>query len=98
MRDSIVEFTGEKLHEAEERIDETFDNALRTLAEDASSEIVQAELAAMQQELVERIASLKASLESIAEEFSGVDIGRDTPPPVLNDLLSRYPKTQEAKG
>ena len=34
----------------------------------------------------------------LADEFSGVDIGRDTPKEVLNDLLSRYPTTDEVKG
>jgi hypothetical protein len=98
MQDAIVDFTGEKLHEAEEKIEETFETALQTLAEDASSELVQAELEAMQKDLAERFSGLKSLLHSIAEEFSGVEINRDTPPAVLNDYLARFPKSQEAKG
>ncbi len=98
MEDSIVGFTSEKLHKGEEELSETFDAALNTLMEEASSELVQAELAAMQEAIVQRFSSLTDALKDIADEFSGVDIGRDTPPSVLNNLLSRYPKSQEAKG
>jgi hypothetical protein len=67
---------------------------------------VQAELAAMQeaiqetaQNIAERIGlSLASSLKAIQAEFDGVEIGGNTPPSVLNDLMSRYPKTTEAKG
>jgi hypothetical protein len=37
-------------------------------------------------------------LKEIADEFAGVEIGRDTPTSVLNDLMSRYPKSSEVKG
>ncbi|MBI5823180.1 MAG: SLATT domain-containing protein [Chloroflexi bacterium] len=98
MEDAVVEFTSEKLGEAEETLSEAFETALNTLAEEASSDIVKAELEAMQKGIQERIAGLKSTLEGLAEEFSGVDIGRNTPPAVLNNLLSRYPKSQETKG
>ncbi len=98
MEDSVVEFTHEKLTESEKALGENFDAALRTLAEEASSELVQAELAAMQEAIVEKFTDITSSLKDIAEEFSGVDIGRDTPPAVLNNLLSRYPKSPDAIG
>lgn len=98
MEDSIVGLTREKLHKSEEKLSETFDTALHTLVEEASSDLVQAELAAMQNAISEKFSNLTSELKDIAEEFSGVDIGRDTPPSVLNNLLSRYPKSQEAKG
>lgn len=102
--DSVVDFTSEKLGEANESLSETFEEALNTLAEEASSEIVQAELAAMReaiQEFSERIAEklgLSWSLEEIADDYKEVEVGQNTPRPVINDLLSRYPKTSEVKG
>jgi hypothetical protein len=96
--DSIVNYTTDALNESEATLSENFDRALHTLMEEASSELVQAELASMQAALRERFTSLTSSLKEIAEEFSDVEIGRNTPPSVINDLLSRYPKSQDAMG
>jgi len=102
--DSIVGMLTEKLDEGHETLSETFEEALNNLAEEASSEIVQAELAAMReaiQEFTERIAEklgLSTSLETIAEDYREVEISGQTPQGVLNDLISRYPKTSEVKG
>lgn len=98
MEDAVVDFTSERMGEAENTLAETFETALNSLAEEASSDLVQAELAAMQKGIMERFDGLKSALAKIAEEFDGVEIGSNTPPAVLNDLLSRYPKTQEPKG
>lgn len=98
MQDSVVNYASEKLKAAEETLTETYETALHTLAEEASSDLVQAELAAMQQNLQEKISGIKATLEDIAEEFSSVDVGRDTPPAVLNSLIARFPKSQDTKG
>lgn len=104
IEDAVVEQTHQNMLASEEALTETFKSALGSLAEEASSELVQAELASMQnavqdvaQKIVERI-GLSSSLESIHAEFEGVDIGRDTPMSVLNNLMSRYPKTTDAKG
>jgi hypothetical protein len=102
----LVEHTRGTMDNAEESLSETFSDALGTLAEEASSEIVQGELAAMgqyieeaAQELAERAASgFSSTLQAIKDEFEGVDISRDTPPAVLNQLLSRYPKSNDVKG
>jgi hypothetical protein len=103
--DAVGDFTREKLMESEETLTETFKSTLGTLAEEASSEVVQAELAAMKEaaqdmveNIVERIGGLSSALKSIKEEFDGVEIDGNTPPSVLNDLMSRYPKTTDAKG
>ncbi len=98
MEDSVVDFTREKLGKAEETLSEAFETALNTLAEEASSDIVKAELEAMQKGIQERVAGLKSMLAKLVEEFDGVDIGPNTPPAVLNSLLSRYPKSREVKG
>jgi hypothetical protein len=106
LEDAMVEHTTATLTDSQGTLTETYESALGTLAEEASSELVQAELAAMQQavseaaqDLAERVSSgFKSSIQAIAEEFDGVEIGRDTPMSVLNDLMSRYPKTNDVKG
>ena len=104
MEDAVVNKAQESLAEAEEVLAEAYENALSTLVEEASSEIVQQELAAMQhavQEIAQEAAEqfgLWARLEKIAVEFEGVEIGPNTPPGVLNDLIKRYPKSQQPKG
>jgi hypothetical protein len=102
--DAIVDYTRESMLETEETLTETFESALGSLAEEASSELVQAELAAMQtsiRETAKNIAErmgLSSSLEAIQADFDGVEIGGNTPVSVLNDLMSRLPKTTDAKG
>ena len=98
MRDSVVSYASKGMDEARETLEEHFDEVLGSLAEEASSELVQQELAAMGQAISARVAKLSDSLKQIADEFADVDIGRDTTKEVLNDLLSRYPKTNEVKG
>ncbi len=98
MRDSVVSYASQGMDDARETLEEHFDQVLGSLAEEASSELVQQELAAIGQAVSARVTKLSDSLKQIADEFSGVDIGRDTPKEVLNDLLSRYPTTEEVKG
>jgi len=105
LHDSIMEFARETLGEIEEGVQETFQAALGSLAEEASSEIVQQELEAMgkviseaAQTMTERASSLTSSLQQIAQEFAHVDIGRDTTKEELNAILARFPKTQDVKG
>jgi SMODS and SLOG-associating 2TM effector domain 1 len=98
MRDSVVSYASQSMDEARETLEEHFDQTLGSLAEEASSELVQQELAAIGQAISARITSLSDSLKEIADEFHGIEIGRDTPKEVLNDLLSRYPTTEEVKG
>ena len=98
MRDSVVSYASQSMDEARETLEEHFDQTLGTLAEEASSELVQQELAAIGQAISARLTSLSDSLKEIADEFDGIEIGRDTPKEVLNDLLSRYPTTEEVKG
>jgi uncharacterized protein YqgV (UPF0045/DUF77 family) len=104
MEEATVEQTKRSMEESEESISEAFKEALGSLAEEASSELVQAELASMQatiQEALENIAErmgLSTSLKKIETEFEGVEIGSNTPMSVLNDLISRYPKTTDVKG
>ena len=102
--DAIVDYTRESMLETEEKLTETFKATLGSLSEEASSELVQAELAAMRdaiQDVMEDISEhlgISSKLKAIEEEFEGVDISSSTPMSVLNDLMSRYPKTSDAKG
>jgi len=105
MEDAIVDHTREVMEEAEERVEETVKAALGSLAEEASSELVQQELAAMgkavvemAENVIERASSLKSSLSDIAKEFAHIDIGRDTTKEELNAILARYPKSNDVKG
>lgn len=98
IEDELVDFTHEKLVDSEEVLTEEVKNALNELSKEASSDLVQAELAAMQKSIMEHFGGLKSALAEIAEEFDGVEIGSNTPPAVLNSLLTRYPRTQEPKG
>lgn len=104
IEEAVIDHTRESMVASEETLVETYKSALGTLAEEASSELVQAELAAMRdaiQNVVENIAErlgMSSSLKAIQEEFDGVEISGNTPTSVLNDLMSRYPKTVEAKG
>jgi conflict system pore-forming effector with SLATT domain len=105
LNDSILEFARETFEEVEEGVQSTFTAALGSLAEEASSEIVQQELEAMGKALgeaaesvKERVTSLTSSLREIAQDFAHVEIGRDTSTEDLNAILARYPKTNEVKG
>ncbi|HEX2996777.1 MAG TPA: SLATT domain-containing protein [Anaerolineales bacterium] len=105
MREDLVEFTEQSLQEAEQKVEETFKAVLGTLAEEASSEIVQQELEAMgkavvetAQNVMERASAFSSSLAQIAEEFAHVDVGRDTSKEQLNAILARYPRTNDVKG
>lgn len=104
LRDSITAQTRETADEATESLSEKFEDMLGELAREASSDIVQAELAAMReaiQEFGERLAErfgLSNSIEQIKEDYKDVDVSGNTPRAVLNDLLSRFPKTNQVKG
>ncbi len=105
MREAVVDITQDALTEAETKIVEEFKDTLGKLADEASSELVQKELDAMQnaaletaQAVMTRAASLRSALQDIVDDFSHVDIGRDTPKAELNTILSRFPKTGEVKG
>ncbi len=105
MRDSVVDMTREKLHEGEEAVGDAFDEALGTIAEEASSELVQQELAAMAaatseavENIIGRASKLRSTMEAIAEDYADVEFNAETPASELHGLLQRLPKTGEIKG
>lgn len=104
IEDVVVGETTDAMGSASEKLTEAFEEAFGSLAEEASSDVVQAELAAMREaiqnfgEQIARRFGLSTSLQTIAEEYKDVDISGDTPRGVLNSLLARYPKSGEVKG
>jgi hypothetical protein len=105
MRETLVEAAHDAIHEAEEKVEEIFKAGVGSLAEEASSEVVQKELEAMRQaaeeaveNVMERVSGLRSSLAQIAQRYAHVDIGRDTTKEELNEILSLYPKTTDVKG
>jgi hypothetical protein len=105
LEDSMVNYMTDTMSESQKKLTERYQSALGTLAEEASSELVQAELAAMGQAISQtaqaiaaRAAGLTDKLKEIADEFNGVEISKDTPMSVVNAALARYPKSGEIKG
>jgi hypothetical protein len=105
MQETLYETAHETVIEAEKKLEETFKAAVGSLAEEASSELVQKELDAMSQaateaatNLIARTSALTSSLAQIAQEFAHIDIGRDTSKEELNAILARYPKSSDVKG
>lgn len=104
IENEIVDNTQTGMAGSDDTLAETYKSALGTLAEDASSDLVQAEFANMRDAMQNTAANigarlgLSSALKTIQKEFSGVEIGGNTPMSVLNPLISRYPKTSEPKG
>jgi hypothetical protein len=105
MEDSFIEYTQETLQQTGQQAQQTFTTALGSLAEEASSEVVQKELEAMSRAVTETVSNvmegasnLTSSLTQIAQEFAHIEVGKDTTKEELNAILARYPKTQDVKG
>jgi hypothetical protein len=105
MRNSLVDYTKETLGEVEANTEQSFQSALGTLGDDASSELVQQELAAMGEAVKEtfenvreRASAFTERLAEIRDEFRDVKIDKDISTEDLNTILARYPSTGEVKG
>ena len=106
MQDNLLQQQQQVLAEGEAHMDETAKAVIGSLAEEASSELVQQELEAMGKAVTEtfenvkeRVSSLTDSLAQIREEFAHVEISEKTSPEELNTIFARYPATtNEVKG
>jgi hypothetical protein len=105
MRENVIGTAQEFLADTEQKVDETTKALLGSLAEEASSEIVQKELEAMSnaitgaaENVMERVSSFTSSLAQTAQDFSHVEIGKDTSKEELNAILASLPKTDDVKG
>ncbi|HSQ38650.1 MAG TPA: SLATT domain-containing protein, partial [Anaerolineales bacterium] len=70
LEESMVEFTQEQLMETEEKILETFESALGTLAQEASSELVQQELEALRRSAGELVENVKEGASSLTSSLA----------------------------
>jgi len=105
LRDSLVSHTDKTLREAEDTLVEAFDAALGSIAEEASSDLVQQELAAMAEaasEVVENVISraskLRSAMDEIAADYKDVEFNAETPASELHVMIQRFPKTDKVKG
>lgn len=105
MRESIVGYTDQTLDKAEETLSERFDEALGTIVEEASSELVQQELAAMAEatgtavsNMVSRFSKLRAAMNEIAEDYEDTAFNQDSSVSEVHRILQRFPTTGELKG
>ena len=105
LRDSIVGQTDKTLKETEKTLVETFDQALGSIAEEASSDLVQQELAAMAEaaaevveNIVNRASKLRSAMDQIAIDYKDVKFNAETPASELHAMMQRFPKTGEVKG
>jgi hypothetical protein len=104
MRDSTLTAVSQALDSGKEELVGEFNATLGKLAEEASSDLVKQELEAMRNAVEEAVATIKSggslreALENIVNDYKEVEIGRDTTREQLNQILARYPKTNDVKG
>jgi len=105
MRESIVGYMDETLDKAEDTISDNFDEALGTIVEEASSDIVQQELAAMGEatstavsNAVNRFSKLRATMDEIADDYREVELDQDSSISDVHKILQRFPTTGDVKG
>lgn len=105
LQDQVVSGTAQATTESQESLTETYKATFGSLAEEASSELVQQELEAMSraaaevvENVVARAAQLTDSLSQIAKEFADLHPNRNTPKEELNQMIARFPVTGDLKG
>jgi uncharacterized membrane protein HdeD (DUF308 family) len=105
IRDVIVEETTSTMRKSQDTLIETYRESFGSLAEEAASPLVQAELEAMQQAAAQAVETViqgasqfASKLQSIAEEYKGVKINQETPASLLHEMIGKFPTTEEVKG
>ena len=104
MAESIIDQTRTTLEDTEEKITETFNAALGSLAEEAASDLVREELEAMSKAVQNTAAAARAQAASLSSRLAhlyreyGKELSRDTTKEELNAFLARLPKTDDVKG
>ncbi len=97
LKESKEEAASGALDDSAETFGSEFPESQGTLANEASSDIVQAELASMR-EAAEDTDNLSSLLEELAREYDGVELSGHTPTSALNEVISRLSTTKEVKG
>jgi hypothetical protein len=109
MAEHVGQVTNKVLEETGQKVEQSFQTTLATVADDFMSELVQKELEAMSQAVTEvagnmiehastETSSFIGALSKVAQDYSHVDVSRDTDKEQLNEILAAYPKTGELKG
>jgi len=98
LRDQLSASQQATLEAAQEEMAETFEEAMQTVAAQATSEAVQQELAAVASAVGLFTSQMQERIKAVAEEFAGVEFAKETPKEVLNARLSKYPLSGELKG
>jgi hypothetical protein len=105
LADSVVQGMQAAQTKADQSLIQTYQKTFGSLAEEASSELVQQELAAMEnaaksavQNMVQQVSQFKSQLDNLAKEYADVTFDRYTPSKTLNELMSKLPKSGEVNG
>jgi hypothetical protein len=105
LREQVVASTSQATTDSQQALEDTYKAAYGSLAEEASSELVQQELEAMAkaastavQTVTARASQLTDSLGNIAKEFAHLKPNKETPKEKLNELIARFPPTGDLKG
>jgi hypothetical protein len=81
-----------------EAVQQTYASARETLLQDVSSERARQELGYILAASGAVMSALNDKMKSIAEEFAGIEFGKETPKEILHARMSKYPSTGELKG
>ena len=105
IRETVVEQTVQTLTQAQDTMVETYQKTFGSLAEEANSPLIQAELEAMEKAAAETInafvvsaSQFSSKLQTIADEYKGVSFNCETPSKDLHELIAKFPTTEEVKG
>ena len=104
IQERTIQMAGQTADDARDIIEGSYQETLDSLQQDGS-ELLQKQLDSASQavldaaeNLVARVPTLTSVLGQIAQDYSHVEVGRDTSKEQLNEILARYPKTGELKG
>ncbi|MGE5378784.1 MAG: SLATT domain-containing protein [Bacteroidota bacterium] len=104
MQEATIQVVNDAADSGGEMVSDSYQATLDSLKEDGS-ELLQKQLDSASQavaqaadNLVARMPTLSSVVGQIAQDYSHVDVGRDTSKEQLNEILARYPKTGELKG
>jgi hypothetical protein len=95
---TLVSNVREELQKTQQVIEEEFEQAVGSISADLASERAQQELQQVLAASGLMVSALQNKFKSIAEEFAGIEFGKETPKEILHARMSKYPSTGELKG
>ncbi|MFZ6027603.1 MAG: SLATT domain-containing protein [Chloroflexota bacterium] len=87
-----------RYEEAKQDARQAYGSALDTIRADAASERAQEEFQQILAASGLIVSALNENIKRIAEEFAGIEFGKETPKEVLHAKMSQYPSTGQLKG